>query len=116
AVERLAQRAAAVAPHFGATTTWLGLPCTYWPVKSRERPAPIHARGTPPIVVVGTVGDPATPYSWARALAEQLDSGHLLTYNGTGHTAYLRGDNCIDRTVDHYLITMVAPPSNTRCD
>jgi pimeloyl-ACP methyl ester carboxylesterase len=115
AVEHLAKRAAAVAPHFGATTTWLGLPCTYWPVKAKEKPAPIHAKGAPPIVVVGTVGDPATPYSWAQSLAQQLDQGRLLTYTGTGHTAYLRGDDCIDHTVDHYLITLVAPPSTTRC-
>jgi pimeloyl-ACP methyl ester carboxylesterase len=116
AVEQLAQRAAAVSPHFGASTTWLGLPCTYWPVKSKETPAAIHAPGAPPIVVVGTVGDPATPYSWAQSLAHQLEQGRLLTYNGTGHTAYLRGDDCIDHTVDHYLIALVAPPSDTRCD
>jgi pimeloyl-ACP methyl ester carboxylesterase len=116
AVERLAKKAAAAAPHFGASTTWLGLPCTYWPVKAKEKPAPIHAPGTPPIVVVGTVGDPATPYSWAQSLAQQLDAGHLLTYTGTGHTAYLRGDACIDHTVDHYLIAVLAPPNGTRCD
>jgi hypothetical protein len=115
AVERLARRAAAAAPHFGASNTWLGLPCTYWPVKTKERPGPIHARGAPPIVVVGTVGDPATPYAWAQSLAQQLDSGRLLTYTGTGHTAYLRGDDCIDHAIDHYLLTLVAPPSTTRC-
>jgi pimeloyl-ACP methyl ester carboxylesterase len=116
AVERLAKNAAAAAPHFGAATTWLGLPCTYWPVKAKEQPGPIHAPGTPPIVVVGTTGDPATPYTWAQSLAQQLDQGHLLTYDGTGHTAYLRGDDCIDNTVDHYLLTVIAPPSNTRCN
>ena len=32
-----------------------------------------HGPGAPPIVVVGTTGDPATPYAWAKALAGELD-------------------------------------------
>ena len=115
AVERLAQRAARVAPDFGASTVWLGLPCTYWPVPPDGHPAPIHARGAPPIVVVGTTNDPATPYAQAQALAGQLDSGRLLTYVGQGHTAYGHGHACIDRAVDAYLVDLKLPPAGTRC-
>ncbi len=48
----------------------------------------LHATGAAPILVLGTVDDPATPYEWAKALASQLDSGRLLTWQGTVHTAY----------------------------
>lgn len=52
-------------------------------------------------IVIGTTGDPATPYSQAVTLAELL-GGKLLTLEGEGHTAY--GDNgCIDSLVDSYL-------------
>jgi pimeloyl-ACP methyl ester carboxylesterase len=116
AVERLAQRAARVAPDFGASTVWLGLPCTYWPVPPDGRPAPIHAPGAPPIVVVGTTNDPATPYAQAQALAGQLDSGRLLTYVGQGHTAYGHGHACIDQAVDAYLVDLKLPADGTRCE
>ena len=66
--------AEAVAPWFGASTVWLGLPCTLWPVAAVGKVAPIHAADAPPIVVVGALYDPATPYAWAQALATELDS------------------------------------------
>ena len=79
------------------------------------RPAPIHAAGAPPIVVIGNTDDPATPYAQAQALARELQSGHLLTYVGEGHTAYGR-DDCIDDAVDSYLISLDAPEAAaTRC-
>jgi pimeloyl-ACP methyl ester carboxylesterase len=115
AVEKLAQRAARAAPNFGASTVWLGLPCTYWPVPPDGGPAPIHAPGAPPIVVIGNTNDPATPYSQAEALASELDSGRLLTYVGQGHTAYGHGHECIDDAVDTYLVTLKLPPVGTRC-
>jgi len=115
AVEQLARRAARVAPTFGASTVWLGLPCTYWPVPPDSRPAPIHAPGAPPIVVIGNTDDPATPYSQAQALAGELDSGRLLTYEGEGHTAYGRGHECINQAVDDYLVKLTLPAVGMRC-
>jgi pimeloyl-ACP methyl ester carboxylesterase len=114
-VQRLADRAARVAPHLGAPTAWLGLPCTFWPVPPRDKPAPVHADGAPPLLVVGTIHDPATPYAWARSLASQLRTGHLLTFEGDGHTAYARGSSCIDDAVEDYLLTAKVPADGTRC-
>ena len=115
AQQRLAARAARVSPHFGASTTWLGLPCAFWPAPADGRPAPIHAVGAPPIVVVGNTDDPATPYAQAQALARELRSGRLLTFVGEGHTEYGRGNHCIDDAVDHYLISLAVPPAGKRC-
>jgi pimeloyl-ACP methyl ester carboxylesterase len=115
AVEQLAARATAVAPHFGAATVWLGLPCTFWPAPAPRASSAIEARDAPPIVVVGTTGDPATPYAWAQSLARQLGSGHLLTFDGAGHTAYGRGSSCIDHAIDRYLLRLTVPVDGTRC-
>ena len=114
AARQLAVRAARVAPHFGASTVWLSLPCTYWPVPPVSQPAPIAAPSAPPIVVVGTTDDPATPYRQAENLARELQTGHLLTYVGEGHTAYGR-DDCIDKAVDDYLTSLAVPAAGTRC-
>ena len=52
----------------------------------------IAASGSGPILVVGTTRDPATPYRWAEALAEQLESGVLLIRDGDGHTGFQQGN------------------------
>lgn len=115
AVRRTAAQAARAAPVFGASNTWLGLPCTFWPAKPDGKPGPIHAVGAPPILVIGTTDDPATPYESAQALSRELQSGRLLTYVGEGHTAYGHGHSCIDDKVDTYLVSLALPRSGTRC-
>ncbi|MGC5010154.1 alpha/beta hydrolase [Streptosporangium sp. DT93] len=101
-------------PLFGAYVVWSALPCAYWPAKGEER-GRIDAPGAPPIMVVGTERDPATPYEWAEALASQLSSGVLVGFDGDGHTAYLSGSACVDRLVDDYLIDLAVPRDGIRC-
>jgi hypothetical protein len=48
-------------------------------------------------------------------LSRELKSGRLLTYVGEGHTAYGRGDACIDDKVETYLISRRVPRVGTRC-
>ncbi|MFF4471878.1 alpha/beta hydrolase [Streptomyces sp. NPDC001599] len=102
-------------PVFGEGLAWSSLNCAYWPVKPTGEPHRIEAAGATPIVVVGTTRDPATPYRWAEALSDQLASGHLLTYEGDGHTAYGRGSSCIDSAINTYLLTGTAPQDGKRC-
>ncbi len=64
--------------------------------------------------MVGSTGDPITPYRWAQSLAGELANGVLLTRVGDGHTAY-QASSCIRTWVDRYLITLATPPPNTRC-
>jgi pimeloyl-ACP methyl ester carboxylesterase len=100
-------------PLFGAALAVGMLPCTFW---SGDRdPYPVGpATGAPPIVVVGTTGDPATPYENTPELASMLGVGHVLTWEGEGHTAY-SSTPCIAKAVDSYLIKLQLPPDGTRC-
>ncbi|MET7409024.1 alpha/beta hydrolase [Streptomyces parvulus] len=102
-------------PVFGEGLAWASLNCAYWPVRATGEPHRITAAGATPIVVVGTTRDPATPYRWAEALAGQLASGRLLTYEGDGHTAYGRGSTCIDFAINTYLLRGTAPEDGKRC-
>ncbi|MFD5158034.1 alpha/beta hydrolase [Streptomyces hawaiiensis] len=102
-------------PVFGEGLAWAALNCAYWPVHATGEPHRIEAKGAAPIVVVGTTRDPATPYRWAQALAGQLSSARLLTYEGDGHTAYGRGSSCIDRTINAYLLRGTPPTDGKRC-
>ncbi|MET9799494.1 alpha/beta hydrolase [Streptomyces sp. NPDC006368] len=100
---------------FGEGLAWASLNCAQWPAKATGAPHRIEARGAAPIVVVGTTRDPATPYKWAEALADQLASGTLLTYEGDGHTAYGRGSDCVDSAINAYLLDGTVPADGKRC-
>ena len=66
-------------------------------------------------MVVGTTRDPATPYAWSQALAEQLDSGVLVTRDGDGHTGYNSGNDCVDEAVETYLLDGTLPDDGLEC-
>ncbi|MFB9803624.1 alpha/beta hydrolase [Streptomonospora salina] len=110
-----AERADATSPLFGASLTWGGMTCAYWPKEAVPEPEPLDAPGAPPILVVGTTRDSATPYEWAENLAAELESGVLLTRDGDGHTAYGRGSDCVDEAVDAYLLRTEPPEEGTVC-
>ena len=109
-----AQRLKKAAPHFAGLIAYNDLACTFWPIPAERTPGLVAATGAPPIVVVGTTGDPATPYAWAQALANELDSGVLVTREGEGHTAYL-ANSCIQRAVDEYLLGLTPPKAGLTC-
>ena len=54
-------------------------------------------------LVIGTTGDPATPYQQAVSLAKILSGATLLTFQGEGHTAY-GSDSCVNDHVENYLL------------
>lgn len=83
--------------------------CAVWPYPPSGEREIIAAEGAAPIVVVGTTGDPATPYEWSVALADQLASGVLVTNEGEGHTGYNKGNDCVDEAIEGYLIEGVVP-------
>ncbi|WP_375388561.1 alpha/beta hydrolase [uncultured Amnibacterium sp.] len=87
--------------------------CGNWPVPVEGKAERVTARGVPPIVVLGTTGDPATPYAWAQSLAGQLPGGVLLTLRGEGHTAYRNGVPCINDRVDRFLVSGTVPQAIT---
>lgn len=110
----------AAAPTIGTAIAWddyavLDAVCTGWPEPPAELPTKFEAQGAPPILVIGTTNDPATPYENAVSLARQLSSGVLITYEGEGHTIYTQGVACIDDVVDAYLVRGEVPTSDPMC-
>ncbi|WP_187685772.1 alpha/beta hydrolase [Nocardia wallacei] len=104
----------AASPHFGELTALRLLECAHWPVHGVGRGV-IEGRSAEPVLLIGNTGDPQAPYSWVSELADRLDSGVLLTYNGVGHGAYGGVDRCVDAVVDRYLLEHAVPPANTKC-
>ncbi|WP_293307156.1 alpha/beta hydrolase [Mycolicibacterium sp.] len=88
--------------------------CAFWPVPPTSTPHVTSAPGLPPVMVISTTGDPATPYRAGVDLAKQL-GGALLTFNGTQHTVAFQGQQCVDDFVSAYLIDLKLPPEGATC-
>ena len=105
----------AAAPTVGRFFGYGGVVCAQWPQPAVGPLDSYAAKGAPPILVIGTTNDPATPYAWAESLASTLSTGHLLTYEGEGHTAYGRSNDCIIETVDAFMLAGTVPEEGKRC-
>ena len=106
-----------VAPRFATVSEAGDLGCQAWGHAGTQPSKALHAKGAAPILVVGTTGDPATPYEWSVALADQLESGQLLTWEGNGHGAYTNSGHgpCVTEAVDTYLLTGTMPKKGLTC-
>ncbi len=87
--------------------------CTFMPPAIDPR-IDVTGAGAGPIVVVGTTGDPATPFESTRAMAETLDDGRFVIVEADQHTGY--GVNrCVVDLVNRYLVDLEAPADGTEC-
>jgi pimeloyl-ACP methyl ester carboxylesterase len=102
-------------PTFGEVFAWGLTGCSGLQVESTVETPDVRAEGAAPIVVIGTTRDPATPYEWAESLAEQLESGVLVSRDGDGHTAYNAGNDCVDDAVHAYLLDGTVPDDGLTC-
>ena len=100
-------------PVFGPALATGLLACAVWPGEPDPYPTG-PATGAPEIVVIGTTGDPATPYESTQKLADMLGVGVVVTWEGEGHTAYSES-RCIQRAVDDYLIDLIVPEDGLTC-
>ena len=106
--------AAEAAPHFGEAIVTDYVRCAFWPVPP-DPLTPVTAPDSPPILVISTTGDPATPYEAGVAVAETLEHGVLLTHEGEGHGVTGNGNACIDALMAAYLIDGAVPEDGTVC-
>ena len=104
------------APYTARPKGYGDLVCQNWPYPPRLTKGEVQGVGAAPVVILGTTGDPATPYLWAESLAEQLDNAVFVTLEGEGHLAYPNGNACINGPVDEYFRTGVLPPDGLRCE
>lgn len=107
--------AAAAAPVWGPLMMGESSPCEIWPTEPVGGVRTITAAGSAPIVVIGTTRDPATPYEWSQRLAEQLESGVLVSFDGDGHTAYMRSNDCVNGAIDAFYADGVVPEDGLQC-
>ncbi|EGF55900.1 alpha/beta hydrolase [Actinomyces sp. oral taxon 170] len=99
-------------PFFGGTSNAMEAYCRGWGHRAQTPPAQTHAKGSEPILVIGTTGDSRTLYPWAQSLTDQLDNGHLLTVKGYGHGA---SGSCAGAAMIDFLVNGTVPAEGTTC-
>jgi hypothetical protein len=53
---------------------------------------------------------------WSQRMADLLESGHLLTFVGEGHTGVGGKSACVDDAAITFLVSGTLPPEGTRCN
>jgi pimeloyl-ACP methyl ester carboxylesterase len=100
-------------PFFGAGSATGLYTCSVW--EAERTPLPERdAEGSAPILVVGTSGDPVTPLPGAEDMADDLESGVLMVWQGQAHTAYPK-NRCVNAAVNAYLISLKVPMDGLTC-
>jgi pimeloyl-ACP methyl ester carboxylesterase len=111
-IQRDAKSFAKQAPLFGPYLAYGGLTCKYFGQSQEITVSPTTTIN--PIIVIGTTGDPATPYEWAQGLNKLLTNSFLISLTGEGHTGQGQGNSCVDEQIDDFYIFR-AEPDQTNC-
>lgn len=90
--------------------------CNAWPQGPVRIPVRVRARGSNPVVVIGSTGDAVVPYLFARSVAAQLENAVLVTNNQVIHVAYTRNNACLANAVDAYLVDGIVPKKGIVCN
>ncbi|WP_239071992.1 alpha/beta hydrolase [Amycolatopsis sp. SID8362] len=115
-LEAYRRTAAALAPDVKVNSLgWTAVTgCIGWPERASNPQHPLQVHGAPPLLMVSSRHDPATPYAWSQTAARQSGST-LLTYDGWGHGAYFKNSQCVTKATDDYLISGKLPAKGTHC-
>ncbi|MDX3907010.1 MAG: alpha/beta fold hydrolase [Pigmentiphaga sp.] len=119
AFESIVARAAAEAPLTGAVQANINRPCAHLPVPADPVPTNYKAAGSPPIMVWGTTGDPATPLQSSIDVVAQLDNASLFVFEANQHVAMGGGPGkkaCVVDVQSDYLLTAKLVPQASPCD
>ncbi|MDX3192791.1 alpha/beta fold hydrolase [Streptomyces sp. MN03-5084-2B] len=107
---------AALAPHTrGASQAWDALSgCAGGGAAATNPPGVTVVRDAPPILLVGTQGNPWSPYGNVTRVSAQILGSVLLTYAGDAHIAFLSSP-CVAGHIQAYLDTLALPGRDTVC-
>jgi pimeloyl-ACP methyl ester carboxylesterase len=101
--------------YFGRPWAWESSICAVWPGRDPDRyTGPWGAATAHPILIVGNLFDPATPYHGAVTASELLPNSRLLTYAGWGHSAFASSP-CVSNALSAYLISGELPSPGSTC-
>lgn len=93
-------------PFLTWSNAWMNLPCATWPAK-QQTPVDVHTgKGLPPVLIVQSTRDAATPFQGAVDLHQRFKGSRLIIEKDAGsHGVTGLVNPCINSRVDSYLLT-----------
>lgn len=93
----------------------LAAPCASWQRPPLRLKTP-NGQGVPPLLMVQSVRDPATPLEGAVRAHQKFAGSRLLTVTDEGdHGIYSFGNPCVDDIVESFVVDGVVPPRDLSC-
>ncbi|MET7377419.1 alpha/beta hydrolase [Streptomyces sp. NPDC005526] len=103
-------------PFMTWANAWMNLPCATWPVKQQTPVDVKTGPGLPPVLIVQSTNDAATPYEGAVELHKRFKGSRLITEKGAGsHGVTGLVNPCINPRVDTYLLTGKVDDADVTC-
>ena len=88
--------------------------CHGWGHTSRTEAVDVDVEATNPMLVIGILHDPQTPYPWSKALVSKIRNSHLLSVDMYGHGATGR-NACTSAKVSDFLVNGTLPSDGEVC-
>ena len=88
--------------------------CHGWGHTSKTKAVDVDTEATNPVLVVGILHDPQTPYPWSQALVSRIRNSHLLSVDMYGHGATGR-NACTSAKVSDFLVNGTLPSGGQVC-
>ncbi|MFZ3468842.1 alpha/beta hydrolase [Streptomyces sp. 4.24] len=105
-------------PFLTWSNAWMNLPCATWKSK-QSNPIEVGVgpgRGLPPVLIVQSERDAATPYKGGVSLHKRLAGSRLITEQNAGsHGVTNLVNPCINTRVDTYLLTGKVDAKDVKC-
>ncbi|MDT0435563.1 MULTISPECIES: alpha/beta hydrolase [Streptomyces] len=103
-------------PFMTWANAWMNLPCATWPVKQRTPVEVTSHKDLPPVLIVQSTNDAATPYAGAVSLHQRFKGSRLITEKDAGsHGVTGLVNTCINQRVDTYLLTGGLDAADVTC-
>ncbi|KOV70442.1 tripeptidyl aminopeptidase [Streptomyces sp. AS58] len=103
-------------PFLTWSNAWLNLPCATWPAKQNTPLDVRTGKGLPPVLIVQSERDAATPYGGAVELHQRFKGSRLITEKGAGsHGVTGLVNPCVNDRVDAYLLTGKVDTRDVTC-
>ena len=88
--------------------------CHGWGHTSKTKAVDVDVEATNPMLVIGILHDPNTPYPWSQALVSRIRNSHLLSVDIYGHGATGR-NACTSAKVSDFLVNGTLPSNGEVC-
>ncbi|NRQ37963.1 alpha/beta fold hydrolase [Nonomuraea sp. NN258] len=103
------------APFLTWPNAWFNAPCAFWSVPGGTPVRVTASPKLPPILMIQSVGDAATPYEGSLVMRRRFPSARMVVDRGGNHGVSLGGNRCIDGHLAAYLADGTLPAQDTSC-